>query len=1281
MADNHVFVPMQLDVMVLNPERQLATPFNRFTTSYLNLNYFADPEPPFPASSPSPPASGIYLHWTMPKALRQGVYKDDGTTDFPFAPNRWLVVRVWADGSGAEAVKAWVLESDFLDDIGQHTQGTSPFIDPTQLNSYGTATLKTIGRARRLEAAKPTAQPKPFLKAVGPGSLTFASYSPNVDNVFAFTDTVLENDDKTQIPKGTFAYYVAGWYSDPNIDPLSGTSWKASTDAAGAYANSLLDWYVMAGGPDIPTGTLVHALVSDVVWDVNADPVPQNYPTDIQKNVKVAIGNTAVDALSAMVRLYATADQPQAGVQADLLEAFQYGLLSQFDQPGSSEALNMAIRQHWYGASSGGTLWQIVAKERSDDTALPAPPAPKITPQQATLLAALNTQQAELDRQQRILESMQWNLYALWWKNNWVQHSPLPLPFDDSPQQTIYQWFTTQLSLQVGVGVTCNDPTGTDPSNESWYFCKVQAQKNLVAKLTTAAAATQNSLQSLVDAGTQVLKGVNMPQFFYPNDPVLLVTGLGRATNFDPQGELLCRLPAQQVNTLTVNGTTYTAGGNAQAKIPPLNDPNGVLPSALQQLHAENVFLWPAAFAGFVLGDPTQAAAVAAAIDSLPKPAPGVEFPPLPFALSKWEQPWVPLLLDWQVAVLQEPAYTSTPGQRTCTFNQGNWQFDGADYKWAGPVTASGPDFNEGESQMVLEGRTFITPSLTFTLADQLDAFVRQHKMRDPNLEKLLEDLDHYLDGIRNQDFLSQRLSGLMSKMIERDQVQTVIPTGAVAALLGDRIRDIPMPYPDKIRLEPINPAWDFGPLGGTFFVLQKLTVTDTFGRTIDLMLANYNNSPERDGSPTENYFYPITGRNMKSPTGLAPAPDRGESNDATERMIQLTPRVVQDTRLTFRLASNDGHMADLDQVVGANPVCGWIVPNHLDRSLALYAPDGKAWGELYLSVHYEGKYVPVWQPDPTDPQAPQTVGDIPNQYVRAMLEALTARADDGAGFSDFLQVIDETLWTINPQGQRTDQNLSVLIGRPLAVVRAEASLNLRGVRYFNQDWWNTFGVDFSNEGDNLPDATQPAPATTPDGGVESLSWPVRLGSHALRDDGLVGYYFDDPAAADKTFKVFNTVNLPSGSQTDYLKQIGAADNYLRLRCIDDTVGTPDPAQNQICGLTMLVDPRGSVHAFTGLLPVARLSIPSQYVTPALQTMYYTFRAGPFLTSPDAVRIPRPAESQGVWTWFDNVLKQSAPVVQADQNVSITLTPPLIKEGWLKFTPNPPQKKRDPAPE
>jgi hypothetical protein len=293
-------------------------------------------------------------------------------------------------------------------------------------------------------------------------------------------------------------------------------------------------------------------------------------------------------------------------------------------------------------------------------------------------------------------------------------------------------------------------------------------------------------------------------------------------------------------------------------------------------------------------------------------------------------------------------------------------------------------------------------------------------------------------------------------------------------------------------------------------------------------------------------------------------------------------------------------------------------------------------------------------------------VDAIPNRFARDMLTALWNRTDGGLGFYDFLQVIDETLWTINPRGQRQDENLSVLIGRPLAIVRAQMSLKLKGLPFYNQDWWDTFQVDFGN----LPDdGTTPHVVGTFDGGVKNHLWPVRLGSQVLRNDGFIGYFADDPNTADNTFKVFNTVHLPAEVQTDYLKQIGP-DNYLQLRFIDDAVASPDPKQNQVCKLTMLVDPRGTIHAFSGLLPVITVDVPSEFVGAALDKMSYMFRAGPFLTSPDELRIPQPAENKGTWSWFDFVTSATVEIAKADDQVRMSTTTPLVKEGWLKFTPD-----------
>ena len=1447
MTDDYLLVPMRLDAMVLNQTADATTPFLRFQMHYDRLSQFRSPEPaPFDGTSAIQPAAGIYLHWTLPKALRHGMHKDDGSTEFPLVPNRWLVVRIQA-GAPANAIKAWVLESDYLD----ATDGTSPFIDPRTAGPDGLPQPTQIGRARLLQDfVESSTQGAPFLTALAPANPLFAVFSPGAENVFSFIDDVTD-DAGVQITKGEFTYHVTGWYSDPGYDPLNDPNlewvangaqyqlqWSEATPETTTQHD--FDWFVLAGDAELPKKVLTHAMLASVCWDRTSGNVPAgNYPADIKNNVRVAFGNTATDALSGIVRL----DQNNQ-TEADLWEAFQYDLLDVFNEPGSAEALNMGIREHWYGASPGGTRWTVVAKEQTDSA--PAP-APVISAQQAkaqaNALADLNAKQAELDRQQRILESMQWNLFSLWWKQNWLAvNQDAASYFDSQISGPIQSWLNNQLALHTGKPVVVNpwifgpndlldaagfcatlqagaDPLsvyvlglfdgntqdliddytpgspptpdllsslifelnallkyssfyeaasfaqvslspetqqliaanpqsgielahlnrllfedgypaairrissgpagGTDPTQESWYIRRVQAQQNLVEQLKSQTFGPQGAHATLQGQllSTQELKTVSAPQYYAANDPVILITGLGRATNFDPIDGLTCRLPSQTVNSLTVGGTTYGFDSSAQQNIvnqvPALTNTDKV-PDAIRQLHLESFLLSPRLFAQNVLGDTVpcpvpagtpdpQADAVRQAYSALPQPAAANRFAPVSFETtvksdstnssdgsspkttfsSEWQQPWVPLVLDWEVKVLRDPAYTAPTDpnsanlQLECQFDQSNWQFDGTDYTWIGPTAPGTAGYFSTSSQMVLSGRTFITPQLSFRLADQLEDYVNKHKFRDPDLQKLVKKLESYLPVFKNQDILSQRLSGLRAMLVERSFSGHVAPFGDIANVVGGYGHGHPAPFTSVH--EPQLPAvWDFAPMAGTFFVLNRLSVIDSFGRKINLMLANYSSNPQDASNQNfsdASYFYPIAGRNLRSQTSAGPlakdpAPGIGPAGDATQQMLQLAPRLSQDSQLSFQLLSNDGQDQNIYQLADANPICGWIVPNHLDRSLALYGPDGAAWGELYVSLQAQNNSVPVWQPDPTNASAPQTVDDIPNSFAREMMKALWDRttSDGGQGFSDFLQVIDETLWTINPRGQRQDQSLSVMIGRPLAIVRAQMSLKLKGLPYYNQDWWNTFQVDFLNLKD---DGTVPYDPGAFDGGVcrPNLVWPVRLGSQVLRDDGFIGYFVDDPNTPDNTFKAFNTVNLPAEVQPGYLKQIGQK-NYLQLCFIDDTVVLPDPAQNQVCKLTMLVDPRGSIHAFSGLLPVVTLDIPSEFVGAALEKMSYTFRAGPFLTSPDEVRIPQPAEKKGTWSWFDFVANATVELAKADDQVRLSTTTPLIKEGWLKFTPD-----------
>jgi hypothetical protein len=264
-------------------------------------------------------------------------------------------------------------------------------------------------------------------------------------------------------------------------------------------------------------------------------------------------------------------------------------------------------------------------------------------------------------------------------------------------------------------------------------------------------------------------------------------------------------------------------------------------------------------------------------------------------------------------------------------------------------------------------------------------------------------------------------------------------------------------------------------------------------------------------------------------------------------------------------------------------------------------------------------------------------------------------RLRDEAGFLAFLTSIDETLWTTDPLGNRVDQNLSVLVGRPLALLRARLRFELDGDPIGDTGWAATF--------------QQPAP--------DFLSFPfrVRLGDQATREDGLIGYF------AGTDYDVFNSVAVPDTTvPQDYVRPIGplgdpTGDNYLRL-----TFGPDDSAY-----VTALADPRAAVHATTGILPVKQLDIPQQFVDTALSAMEISFRTGPTLTvvatSPDqgdnpppfprSVAHPLPVEQNGQWSWWERSAARGGwtgyGLVRSTSDAHIGSDPASLREGYLQF--------------
>ncbi|HKS27374.1 MAG TPA: hypothetical protein VJS44_06115 [Pyrinomonadaceae bacterium] len=974
----------------------------------------------------------------------------------------------------------------------------------------------------------------------------------------------------------------------------------------------------------------------------------------------VAVGNSSIDALAAIVQKYADTEQHGA-LEAELLEAFQYNFLKTLDDADGEAQLDLKIRQASFASVPGGTLWEVVAAQTeqtptgqlSPDA---VPPPPPLTEAQAEKLAKLNRDQRALDQATQLLASMQWELYATWWKNSWINANM----GDFIALNTYFDTDSIQQAIQ-------ND---LDPGNDSGLYASVVARQQSVQTQMQALPNPTDPL-SILDYATNTLgldpaelqlKAATMPRFYQPADPVVLVSGIqssDKQGSLDGGGSLFCRFLSQAVTGVNVesggNATQVTSATSGIQQVIPVVS-NSHLPAAVTAgigaLSVETFFVDPnnattivqvglnstdaGTIAGLYAGMVTQTAQVATISDPLAAYA----------AFSLWAtQAWSPLYMQWKVTfsptlqnnqLQQDGTYDNWPLAKIAfdsppaTSEQPCWSFNGKDFDWYGGFSMVGPPNGQlYQAEQTYIGRTFLTPQSTYVFIARLKKYLADN----PNAD--LEAAKKLIDTIGDWDFLSQRLSGLVDMLIMRDLGQSPPPDSSISEQVGEEYKAIPDPTKGNQDTAYGGGMPFFLPVRGGFLQFVKLVVVDAFGQVVDLMSAGGNTG-------TGVSFAPVRGR------GLAPM--QATQLPYPSELVQLSPRMAQAARLDFRFISATNDQQETGLYTNSSPVCGWVLPNHLDGGLSVYDADGNAVGELMVLVDTQGNKDVRWLPAPDSPAAVSDPTKITNQHLSKFVLGFTSSTDQGQGFKDFLQAVDETLWTFEPLGSRADQNLSVLIGRPLALLRAQLQLELQGRPVYNQSW---------------PDTGLQQTAA-----VETIQFPVRLGSTELYNDGLMGYYLDD------NYSTFNSVHQPKSYQPtsgSYLNPVGYNGNYIQLQ-----FNYPSYATQYI---TMLLDPRGDAHAFTGILPVKIVSLPASYFEDALARMAVTFRTGPVITDADAIRIPLPTEKNGTWSW----LERNSPadpqnwtdpagwdvlnIVKADQSARLPEQPPRLVEGWLKLTP------------
>lgn len=1162
MADQSpLVVPIRLSAMVVNDATRQRTSFQRWKLRFENWASFESPEPdPFTGLDGNfgnlASNNGIYIQWALPPVMLNGTDTGPLTpASFRLVPNRWMVMRQSMNPSNPNAVQyaAWVVESDYIG-----SDATSNF-----LQTSGTAPLPTkIGRKLPLGTLPYSgkSQGNLFLTAIGPGEVTFSSFQPYNENVFSLYDPL----DSTVHEGDLLSYVVMGWYNNTAVDPLrSGPDTWNDPNSFRDYIRSL-GWDVTLAegqvGPDTATTSVYEGLVYQIPWSKTVNPLPTNWPLE-NRHVTVSIGNTAVDALTALAQV--GADQQDMDLDVLLLEAFQYGLLDKLAEPGGLEELERKIHAAWYQELRGGYRWALDQLPADDPSQILPPPSPADAQSALTSLQVLNELQAQYDAAIQTLASQQVALYEMYWKQGYAGQNNYP-----SAPSTYY---SNQLRVNGG-GIL------------DAVIASLNNVRNLQSQLPTGA--TPEALAQSVNAylaahNIQIPPGYQLRQFALPpyaliNDPTLLISGLGAEGLQDGSGLLMCRFSNQLVNQVTIDGEVYTPASTFQ--------PTGInltgLPSVSDAIVNEFILLNPR----------YQSSSTNRSYQVM---APAIYTP-------QWRQPWSPLFIEWEVSYY--PIDYQTAGQD-------NWDFDGKEFNWK----------QTGYSGKVLpySGRIFLSPHSAYNFKWRLDQYLSQHP--DTNLQGL----EAAVSAVADWDFLSQSMDGMDLEMLCRDSLMSALPTSTTVVANGMTLGQ----YMGAVPKHPLLPGLPndtaatskFQTLRSGQMVLTRLNVIDRFGQAVSIV--NNQNT-----------------HSLQIVRGESMIPSQAIGSTETYRYIDLKPKLLQYARLDFELMNSDGRTLHWTKPT-QNPIIGWLISNHADNSLSVYDPEGRALGSLKTLINDLNEWAVRWIKAPV-PHAPDIAGlQSDNAPLYQVLQHLIGM--DQRNFQAFLRVVDASLWGIQPTHDGMSVGMSVLSGRPLALVNASLQFSLGGLPRTDPTWFNTQN-----------------PAPNP---AMQIPFRIHLGAAADYQDGLVGYY--DLGNYDQ----FNVVTIPAD-----LPLTEIPNSYVHIASPDQlTTSLSGPAKV----VTLLMDPRGIVNASTGILPVSKFRVPRNFVEPVLRNLQLYFKVGPLLSALETLEdgtstilLSPPALSPGTWSWVTGYMYQPSLAMgfsKTDQSARFPNAKLVLRNGML----------------
>ncbi|TAD86161.1 MAG: hypothetical protein EAY75_09350 [Bacteroidetes bacterium] len=1240
---------------------------------------------------------GVHLHWMVPAFLG----KEYGGK-LNAAPNRWLVEK--------NNVEKWLVVSDYLHEaeIKSDSGGTLQIHLTDDYSVYPVTRLATdtskppfcyLGKHFPIEGVPSDAvlmkesfqerfgQP---LTVLGFGHVQFSSCYPNCKSVFGFHD-----------PEGKLGdtYNIAGWHATEEDDLLLKT---VKAEKAGADAD-LSDFLKEKFGILLEKTTTAVPNAVDLsktlyVAAIQMDGIPGNV---LPNDLKMVVGNTASEAFSALVADEKNPNFPLIKVEDE--DQLEYFLMNaQMDGHLVDQVPKFIEARHRKGFSlnKGGAL--NIFKEHFMGKTEEFKGFP-LGDDLYKALNSLNKNKQDLNESENELDSLKAQLYTDWYKYMRAAYPP-PGAKDLFPDRdnlehllrvsSLKELETTEkehfrmleeerrLSLIVAkifqgkikdlfkrldneVEIT-NTTTHSVLLNNSLIFPDFPADKN------PAFAKTLTPKE--MDYRLRILKGVKakLQADLLPVDEYLENQKVKDALQLMEDKKKADGL-AQNPATLPQNLTPDFPANPLLAETPeqPFWEPN------------EPVI----AVDGFKFG--SRSAETLCEIGAVEWSATNMLLTVAnPFVMLKSsELDWCPFFMEWAVGLEDTPVNStglSPEAWKTAFFDNFYLDYDSPGV-YRKPNNEAEPNDNDASFQ----GGVILNPFMRSAFVEGMDKYMAfcdiRLKSASDDEKKVWEEKKSLAqiarEKIREKDLLCQRLSGFNAACLmlrQVPQLEMKEPLGFESSVAFSKT--VAALCKGNDQLSP-SALYDFLPIRNGKLVIKQLRFLDNFGRFHDV----------------ENFDSVISADTLTSVELRNPDIIEYDVKMLTKEIF-LPPRLVQPARLNFHFLE-DGNKRMTDNP-NTSPVCGWFVPNFLDENLMVFAANGQALGTLEKVIGWRDL---PWEVPHSDDPTKNIEGKVTDTSFRTVIQkilendrasskTLQNEAAPNTFIDAFLSALQDGLANIAPADFALQSAKVLLIGQPIAVVRVRAGLQIKGYPALDQSWRATLlDVQNTSEFSEGEDASFLKREARFSGNWNLIDLPLRLGEHLQLNDGLLGYWLETEGSLSNKFFAPQANKDASEYITSYSD--GFTDTGRKDNNANSFIHKINPDGEEL-SFTVLMDPRGVLHATTGVLPTEVISIPSELYQKALARMMMWFETGPVLQyerplepvaegeslPPPRMYLDLPNISEYEWKWFEIGMPEGETIsgklleIAKPEFSELHGTLPEIKNGYLVLSSIKPEK-------